>query len=164
MRLNRRSVAGCAARLDEGERGGTDLVKGISAFVAIGVALGGLAAPAPGRPPAREKWVAVGHNKGTRSFVDRRSYDRSGDLVRFDGRINLRKPDHAGVSVIRHRSEVDCVGRTMRLVSFSGHRRGGSVVTGYSFGAGGASSAVAPGSNGAKTLDFVCSDRRKQVR
>jgi hypothetical protein len=133
------------------------LIKAIGAGAAISLAVYGWA-PATEAKPARQKWVQVGHNKGTLSYVDRLSYERSGDLVRFDGRIKLKKPDPAGVSTIRHRSEVDCAARTMRLLSFSGHRRNGAAVTGFSFpGDGAAAAVVSPGSNGERTLDFVCS-------
>ena len=84
-----------------------------AALLLVGAAGSGVA-----QQPGQREWVRVNGDERVTAYVDRRSIRRTGDMVRFDGRIVYVEPDEEGVKELLHSGEISCSRRDYRIVGF----------------------------------------------
>ena len=115
----------------------------------------GCAPPGP-MPPAGGDWIAAGSTKEGKAFIDRNSYIRTSERIRFRGRIDLFRPAQGGAAHLDHLSEIDCARRTMRDIELIGRRADGSVVIGLAYRLDLAEAPIASGSTAEAAYRIVC--------
>ena len=80
------------------------------------------------QPAAARDWVRVNGDDQVTAYVDRRSIRRTGDMVRFDGRIVYVEPDEEGVKELLHSGEISCARRDYRIIGFEALDASGNVI------------------------------------
>ena len=80
------------------------------------------------QPTAAPDWVRVNGDERVTAYVDRRSIRRTGDMVRFDGRIVYVEPDEEGVKELLHSGEISCARRDYRILGFRALDAAGTVI------------------------------------
>lgn len=93
------------------------------ALLLVGTAGSGLA-----QEPAQREWVRVNGDDRVTAYVDRRSIRRTGDMVRFEGRIVYVEPDEEGVKELLHSGEISCSRRDYRIIGFEAINAAGTVI------------------------------------
>ena len=97
--------------------------------LAAAMAIAGAAGAASGQPAnAQREWVRVNGDERVTAYVDRQSIRRTGDLVRFDGRIVYVEPDQQGVKELLHSGEISCSRRDYRIIGFDAIDASGRVI------------------------------------